>query len=107
MLCENAKKLNPNIITVAVSKGIGDAAISIHPQTALKNIKEGVFKALSGDLSRHIIKLPDEFNIEIRFKKHQDAFKASFYPGVKLINSQTINFYTNDYYEFLRMFLFI
>ena len=107
MLCENAKELNPNIVTVAVSKGIGDASISIHPQTSLENIREGVFKALSGNLSRHIIKLPDEFNIEIRFKKHQDAFKASFYPGVKLINSQTINFYTNDYYEFLRMFLFI
>jgi D-amino peptidase len=107
MLCENAKKLNPNIVTVAVSKGIGDASISIHPKIASEEIKKGVYKALSGDLSRHIIKLPNEFNVEIKFKKHQDAYKSSFYPGVKLINSQTINFSTNDYYEFLRMFLFI
>lgn len=107
MLCENAKKLNPNIVTVAVCKGIGDASISIHPDVALKSIEEGVSEALAGDLSRHIIKLPDEFNIEIKFKNHKDAYKASFYPNAKLINSQTITFKTNDYYEFLRMFLFI
>lgn len=107
MLCENAKKLNPNIVAVPVSKGIGDASISIHPNTAIKNIRNGVKQALSGDISRHLIKLPNSFNIEIKFKNHKDAYKASFYPNVKLINSQTIFFKTNDYYEFLRMFLFI
>lgn len=107
LLCKNAKKLNPNIVTVPVSKGIGNASISIHPDIALKNIKDGVEQALSGDLSRHIIKLPDLFEIEIKFKNHYDAYKASFYPKCKLINTQTISFSTDDYYEFLRMFLFI
>ncbi|WP_250675246.1 M55 family metallopeptidase [Paraclostridium ghonii] len=107
LLCKNAKKLNPNIITVSVSKGIGNASLSIHPEVALKNIQDGVEKALSGDLSRHIIKLPKLFFIEIKFKNHYDAYKASFYPGCKLLNTQTISFETNDYYEFLRMFLFI
>lgn len=107
MLCENAKKLFPNIVAVPVCSGIGNASISVHPNVAIKNIQEGVKEALSGDLSRHIIKLPEKFKFEIKFRQHYRAYKASFYPGVKLINSQVITFETNDYYEFLRMFFFI
>ena len=66
-----------------VSKGIGNGSISIHPHKAVKMIKEGVKEALSGDLSRHIIKLPDRFEIDIKFKNHYKAYKASFYPGVE------------------------
>ncbi len=71
------QKLNPNIVTVPVSKGIGNGSISIHPNLALKKLKK-VSKALSGDLSRHLIKLPDKFKIEIKFREHYKAFKASF-----------------------------
>ena len=107
MLCKNAKKFFPNIVTVPVSKGIGNGSISIHPHKAVKMIKEGVKEALSGDLSRHIIKLPDRFEIDIKFKNHFKAYKASFYPCVEKLDSQTIRFVTDDYFEFLRMFLFI
>jgi D-amino peptidase len=107
MLCDEAKKINPNIITVPVSKGIGNTSISIHPNLALSKIKEGVKNSLTGDLSRHIIKLPDRFEIEIKFRQHYKAYRSSFYPGVKQINSQTIQFKTDDYYEFLRMLFFL
>lgn len=107
MLCESAKHLNPNIVTVDVSKGVGNGSISIHPEIATELIKDGVFEALSGDLSRHLIKLPTEFDVEIKFKDHYKAYRASFYPGVLKVNSQTIKFTTSDYYDFLRMLLFI
>lgn len=106
-VCNDAKELFPNIVTVGVSKGIGEASISIHPNLAIKKIEEGVKEALSGDLSRHIISLPKEFEIEIKFKQHKEAYFASFYPGVEQIDSQIIKFVTTDYYEFLRMLLFI
>ncbi|WP_042274076.1 M55 family metallopeptidase [[Clostridium] dakarense] len=107
MLCNEAKKINPNIIAVPVSKGIGNASVSIHPNLALSKIKEGVKNSLTGDLSRHMIKLPEKFEIEIKFRQHYKAYKSSFYPGVKQINSQTIQFKTDDYYEFLRMLFFL
>lgn len=106
MICEEAKKLNPNINTVAVSNGIGASSISIHPELALENIQLLVKKSLSTDLSKYIITLPNNFNLEIRYKSHKDAYKASFFPGVILNNSQTISFKTNDYFEVLRMLLF-
>jgi len=107
MLCESAKELNPNIVTVPVSKGIGDASISIHPNLALKLIEDEVYNSLNTDLDKYKIELPKEFNIEIHFRQHYRAYKASFYPGVKQIDSQTISFKTNDYYEFLRMLFFM
>lgn len=107
MLCENAKKLFPNIVTVPVSSGIGNGSVSIHPNVATKRIKEGVKEALSGDLSRYMIKLPETFEVEIKFKNHFKAYRASFYPGMEQLDSQTVKFVTDDYFEFLRMFLFI
>lgn len=107
MLCENAKKLNPNIATVPVSKGIGNGSISIHPNLAIKQIESGVKESLSGDLSRHIIKLPKSFEVKIKFKDHYKAYKASFYPNIKKLDSQTVLFNTDDYYEVLRLLFFI
>ena len=107
MVCEHAKNLNPNIVTVPVSKGIGNGSISIHPNLAIKNIRLGVKSALSSNLSHHLIKLPKYFKIEIRFKEHFKSFRASFYPNMKVIDSQTLIFETDNYYEVLRMLLFI
>jgi len=41
------------------------------------------------------------------FKEHARAFKASFYPGVSLTNAHTVVFSTDDYFEVLRMILFV
>lgn len=106
LLCEEAKSLNPNIYTVSVSEGVGSASISIHPEVAIKEILLKVKEALSTDLSKYLIKLPESFKLEIRYKNHKDAYKASFYPGVALKDTQTILFESNDYFEVLRMILF-
>lgn len=106
-LCEAAKELNPNIITVPVLKGYGNGSISIHPNLALEKINTGVKDALQGDLSRHLIKLPNHFKVEIRYKEHYKAFKASFYPNMKKIDAHTVLFETDNYFEVLRMLLFI
>lgn len=106
-LCEAAKELNPNIITVPVLKGYGNGSISIHPNLALEKINTGVKDALQGDLSRHLIKLPNHFKVEIRYKEHYKAFKASFYPNMKKLDAHTVLFETDNYFEVLRMLLFI
>ncbi len=107
MLCEDAKELFPNIIAIPVSQGIGQASVSIHPHLAVRKIKAGVQEALSGDLSRHMIVLPGKFEVEIKFRQHELAYKASFYPGVKQVDNQTIKYVSDDYYEVLRMMFFI
>ena len=106
-LCEDVKKINKNITTVAVKEGKGDSTISLHPKEAIEKIWQGAESALQGDLTKCILSTYDEYNIELRFKKHQQAYNASFYPGCKLINEQTITFDTKDYFEVMRMMHFV
>lgn len=106
-LCEQAKKLNENMGTVAVSEGIGNASLSIHPDLAVKTIRDKVLEALKGDLDKYRVKLPDKFKVEIRFKNHYLAYRGSFYPGAKQTGSNTVEYETTDYMEVLRFFFFV
>jgi len=102
-LCEDAKTVNENIVTVAVKEGRGNSTINIHPGLTTDMIMEGVKESLSKDRSKCIIKIPEEFNIEIRYRQHKDAYKSSFYPGVTRLDENTISYKSKDYMDVLRM----
>jgi D-amino peptidase len=105
-ICKEAHIINKNIRTVAVNKGNGNSVISIHPRLAIKKIKEGVESALREDINKCKIDLPKHFKMELSFKDHAQAFKISFYPGVRQISSTNIVFESENYFEVLRMFSF-
>lgn len=106
-ICEDAKKFNKNIVTVAVSEGIGAASISIHPDKAVELIKDGVRRALEGDLSKNKAELPEDFTLEVGYKYHGDAYKNSFYPGATQNSPKSILFKTDDYFEIMRATSFL
>ena len=62
---------------------------------------------LKKDLSKFRIELPKHFSMELRLRDHQDAYKASHFPGVSLAAPHRVTFETDDYYEVLRMMLFV
>ncbi|MCR4405903.1 MAG: M55 family metallopeptidase [Anaerolineae bacterium] len=105
-LCKEVKSLNPNIHTNAVMQGVGNSTVSIHPELAVKRTREGVQKALQGDLSRCRIPLPDHFRVEIRYKEHMEAYRCAFFPGASLKEPYTVQFESADYFEVLGLFLF-
>ena len=51
--------------------------------------------------------LPTIFNLKIEFKRHQDAYKYSFYPGAKQINEHTISYTSDNYMDILTLLLFV
>lgn len=106
-LTEIVKEINPFITTVATKKGAYGAVISKHPNITNKEIETNIKEALSKDLTLCKVELPKHFDVEIQYKKFTDAYSASFYPGCKLINSDTITFSTDDYFEVVRAFKFI
>ena len=106
-LCKHVKNINKNITTVAIKVGIGDSTVSLHPKEAVEKIWQGAESALQSDLAKCILPTYKEYYVELRFKKHQQAYDASFYPGCNLIDSQTINFETKDYFEVMRMMHFV
>ncbi len=105
-LCDEVYSINKNITTVAVKQRIGDSTLSIHPKVAIEKIWQGVENALKSDLTKcHLLKY-DKYAVELRFKKQQQAYDASFYPGCKLIEPHTIGFASKDYFEVMRMIKF-
>ena len=97
-VCEQAKRLNPNIHTVPVQQGRGNGTISIHPAEA---VREGI-----ANPDRFRIEMPNKFDVEVEFVHHSKARRASFYPGVRQTGARSVLFSSDAYYEVLRFFMF-
>ena len=57
-ICEEAALLIPQIATLAVKRGVGDASINIHPHLAVDQIMQRVQTALQEDVSKCRLPLP-------------------------------------------------
>ena len=101
-LCDWMKQMNPNTETVAVSEGRGRGSISIHPQKALRLIREAALRAMEKDGKDCMFPLPDHFLVEISFKDHFRA-KGASYPGVRQTGPASVAFEADDYMDVLRM----
>jgi D-amino peptidase len=106
-LCQEVSALNENIKTLAVKNGIGNSTVSIHPKLAVKKTRDLVEAALKRDVMECKISLAERFTMEIRYKDHSKAYWASYYPGAKRTGTHTVVFATPDYFEILRMLLFV
>ncbi|HNB28601.1 MAG TPA: M55 family metallopeptidase [Alphaproteobacteria bacterium] len=106
-LCADAKAINPGIVAVPVSEGRGPSTISLAPKASCKRIKEGVEKALNGNLRKSLVKLPKRFTLEVEYSNPVNAYKASWYPGAKHIGNRKVRFETRDYFEVARALKFI
>ncbi len=106
-LGEEVKQTNPHIGFAAVKQGRGSSTINIHPQQALTLIEEGVHQALNTELNLCRLQLPEQFEVEVAYADHSRAYRASFYPGMKQISSHTVRFSAQDYFDVLRMILFL
>lgn len=106
-ICQEATQLIPGIGSLAVKRGVGNACINLHPHLAAEKISAGVQRALRGDISGCRLTLPGQFSVEIGYKEHTVARKASFFPGAALKGHHAISFKSHDYYEVLRLFSFV
>lgn len=106
-VCAQARDYIPAITTIPVKRGWGNGVITVGKSEALELIENGIATAAAGDFCNCVLDLPAQFNCEICFKDHALAYRASFFPGVKLLDCHTIGFETEDYYEVLRTYFFI
>jgi D-amino peptidase len=106
-VCKEAEIINNNISTVSVSKYVGKSNISLHPDKSLELIEKNMELALKKDINKCIINMPEYFKVEICYNRHINAYKASFYPGVKLVSPTSILYTSNKYFDVLTMFNFL
>lgn len=102
-LCEWIQSVNPGIETVAVSEGCGNGSISIHPNVAVRRIREAVERAVRKPKEACMFPLPKHFTVDISFKQHYDAQSASWYPGCERTGARTVRFEADDYMDVLKM----
>ncbi|NQV14603.1 M55 family metallopeptidase [bacterium] len=105
-LCNEVHEHNSSIQTVATIRGEGSSVISQHPAVSIRMIHQGVGKALSGNLKQGLLEIPKHLEYSIEFKKHEEAYRAGFYPGAVLLDPLTVGFKTDDYFEVMRFNLF-
>lgn len=114
MICEMAKEWCPAIITVATCQGIGGGSVGMHPEEAVEHIENGMAQALrrlkedkaAGHDSSGQIELPKHFALEVRYREHVKAYRASFYPGAVKTDAKTVRYEADDYMDILRFVLF-
>lgn len=105
-LCRRVTQIDPDIVTVATHTGDADGVFSRHPNVVCREMREAACEALKRK-DRCRMTLPDRFKMEIYFKQHQHAKKASWYPGVSRIANNVVVFETQDYFELLRAYMFV
>lgn len=106
-LTKTCKELNSNIHTVSTKQGHYGACISKLPKFSHQAIYNEVKLAIKEPLKDKLVPLPDKFSLKIQYKKIYDAYVASFFPGCKLINDDTIEMKSKNYYDLMVAMKFI
>lgn len=105
-VCRWMEGFSPRTVVIPVHEGIGDAVRAIHPEEAIRRIREGVARALKQPREDCLIPLPERFVVDICYQKHQRARHSSFYPDAELIDARTVRYQHEDFGEVLRMLHF-
>jgi D-amino peptidase len=106
-LTEHVQMKNNNIEVVATKEGHYGAVVSVHPSITNRLIEETVEKALNKNLKKNIVSLPATFDLEVQYRRNQDAYNASFFPGCKLLGTDRVIFKSDNYYDILTVLKFI
>jgi D-amino peptidase len=106
-LCDWMKAVNSNIETVAVSEGRGRGSISIHPNKAVRLIREAACRAMRKPAADCMFPLPGHFKVEISYKEHFRAKSAAAYPGVVQTGPAEAVYEADDWMDVLRALNYI
>lgn len=110
-ICELSREMIPEIQTVATKHGVGGCAWNMAPKTVIRNLKEAVTEALSGDLQSRLhacrMELPEWFTYEVNFKDLKKAYQMSFYPGMEAVDERTIRLESDEWMDIVTAHSFV
>ena len=104
MLCDWFHTVVPQAVTVPVSYGIGNGSVSIHPDKAVRLIREAAEKAVTLPGEQCLFPMPEHFTVEVNYKQHYTARSASWYPGARQEDSRTVIFESDRWMDVLTFF---
>ncbi|WP_077032874.1 M55 family metallopeptidase [Pelomonas sp. KK5] len=98
--CEEAGQLIDGITTVATLRGEGPSAVSLLPDAAVRQIRDGVRRAIAGPLPA-LLPMPRDFVFKLSFAKAAEAYARSFIPGVRQVSDTQLLLETSNYFDVL------
>lgn len=106
-ICREALVADPHITAVAVQKGIGNSVVAINPRLSLEKIRTACQTAISDYPYKMKLAVPEKLQLEIRYKQHTQAYRASFYPGVEPVDAHTVSYRTESVFDLVRAKTFL
>lgn len=108
-VCEQASVSAPRFIpfpSAAAAETDRFPFIRQRPSNAFAKKRRWPLRTAIAHPEKFAVALPNNFDVEVEFVKHNRARRASFYPGVKQIGPRTVRFSSDAYYDVLRFFMF-
>ncbi|MGC6487583.1 MAG: M55 family metallopeptidase [Planctomycetota bacterium] len=105
-LCEEVQATNAAITTVATMRGFGASTLSEHPDQVDQQLRDGVARALGGDLSACRLEPPTNPEVVVRYKDQAVAYRKSFYPGAELLAPTQVRLRAASMFEVMRFLVF-
>lgn len=106
MLCDHVREYDRQIVTAAVKEGSGSATINVAPVRAHEMIRKGARAGIANRAKCHL-EVPQTITMEICYKNHWNAKRASYYPGVVQKDAYTVSYTTSSMDDLLRARMFI
>ena len=101
-LCDWIRGILPGVATVPVNEGMGSGSVSIHPNLAVKRIREAVENAAKEDFSKNLYPMPEHFRLEARWREHSKARSAAFYPLCRQSGPYSAVYEADDWMDVLK-----
>ncbi len=111
-ICRIAHETIPGIETVETKYGVGDATFCISRENVLYDIREKAARAvrkLSDPKEREkcLLTMPAHFQYDVHFKDWKRAYKMSFYPGVRQLDTFTDELTSDRWMDIVRAHYFM
>lgn len=103
-ICDQVRDLFGEVGTVAVKKGIGYAALCLHPEVAREKIRKGVTEALGRLDKFKPYKMPPPYTMVLKLKNETQVYNGQFYPGTERTGDWELTFKSDDVMEIIKAF---
>jgi D-amino peptidase len=103
-ICNQAREMFKEIETVAVKKGIGFAALNLHPEAARTKIREGVKRSLQNIAKYKPYKLKSPYTLVLTLMHETLVHEKSIYPGATRTGDWELTYKSEDLIEIIKAF---
>jgi D-amino peptidase len=106
-MCKQAEELIPQIVTLPVKLGLGNAVVTKTPAKVFPEYKNAVKESMNVKRFRECIPvIPSTLSVEIEYTKPVIAYKYSFFPGAEMKNESTLQYNAESVFDMMTFIQF-